>query len=43
VLAFGSETWVLSKFEEAILGVLERKILRATLNLQMTMENKIQQ
>jgi hypothetical protein len=26
VLAFGSETWVLSKFDEAILGVFERKI-----------------
>jgi len=29
VLAYGSETWVLSKFDEVILGVLERKILRA--------------
>jgi len=29
VLAYGSETWVLSKFGEAILGVFERKILRA--------------
>jgi hypothetical protein len=29
VLACGSETWVLSKSEEAILGVFERKILRA--------------
>ena len=29
VLACGSETWVLSKCDEAILGVCERKILRA--------------
>jgi hypothetical protein len=29
VLAYGSETWVLSKSNEAILGVFERKILRA--------------
>jgi len=29
VLAYGSETWVLSKYDEAILGVFERKILRA--------------
>jgi len=29
VLACGSETWVLSKYDEAILGVFERKILRA--------------
>jgi len=29
VLAYGSETWVLSKSDEAILGVFERKILRA--------------
>jgi len=29
VLAYGSETWLLSKCDEAILGVLERKILRA--------------
>jgi hypothetical protein len=29
VLAYGSETWVLSKFDEAILGIFERKILRA--------------
>jgi len=28
VLAYGSETWVLSKCDEAILGVFERKILR---------------
>jgi hypothetical protein len=28
VLAYGSETWVLSKFDETILGVFERKILR---------------
>jgi len=29
VLAYGYETWVLSKSDEAILEVLERKILRA--------------
>jgi len=29
VLAYGSETWVLSKSDEAILGVFERKTLRA--------------
>ena len=29
VLPYGSETWVLSKSDEAILGVIERKILRA--------------
>jgi len=29
VLAYGSDTWVLSKSDENILGVLERKILRA--------------
>jgi hypothetical protein len=29
VLAYGSETLVLSKSDEAILGVFERKILRA--------------
>jgi len=29
VLSYGSETWVLSKSDEAILGVFERKILRA--------------
>jgi len=29
VVAHGSETWVLSKSDEAILGVFERKILRA--------------
>jgi hypothetical protein len=29
VLAYGSETWVLSKSDEIILGVFERKILRA--------------
>jgi len=29
VLAYGSETWVLSKCDEAILGVFERKILIA--------------
>jgi len=29
VLAYGSETWVLSKSDEVILGVFERKILRA--------------
>ena len=29
MLAYGSETWVLSKSDEAIIGVFERKILRA--------------
>jgi len=29
VLTYGSETWVLSKCDEAVLGVFERKILRA--------------
>jgi hypothetical protein len=29
VLASGSEAWVLSKSDEIILGVFERKILRA--------------
>jgi hypothetical protein len=29
VLAYGSETWVLLKSDKAILGVFERKILRA--------------
>jgi hypothetical protein len=29
VLAYGSEAWVLSKSDETILGVFERKILRA--------------
>jgi hypothetical protein len=29
VLVYGSETWVLSKSEKAILGVFERKILKA--------------
>jgi hypothetical protein len=29
VLAYGSETWVLSKSDEARLGVFERKVLRA--------------
>ena len=29
VLAYGSETWVLSKSDKASLGVFERKILRA--------------
>jgi hypothetical protein len=28
VLAYGPETWVLSKSDETILGVFERKILR---------------
>jgi len=28
VLAYGSEIWVLSKSDEVILGVFERKILR---------------
>jgi len=39
VLAYGSETWVLSKSDEAILGVFERKILGAIFDLQMTKEN----
>jgi hypothetical protein len=29
VLAYGSETWVLSKSDEARLGVFERKVSRA--------------
>jgi hypothetical protein len=29
MLAYGSETWVLLKSDETILGVFERKILRA--------------
>jgi hypothetical protein len=29
VLAYGSETWVLSKSNEARLGIFERKVLRA--------------
>jgi hypothetical protein len=29
VLAYGSETWVLSKSDKARLGVFERKVLRA--------------
>ena len=29
MLAYGSETWVLSKSDKAIFGVFERKILRA--------------
>ena len=29
VLAYGSETWVLTKSDEAILGAYERKLLRA--------------
>jgi len=33
VLAYGSETWVLSKSDEAVLGVFERKILRAIFGL----------
>ena len=28
MLAYGSETWVLSKSDDSILGVFERKILR---------------
>ena len=28
-VAYGSETWVLSRSDEAIVGVFERKILRA--------------
>jgi hypothetical protein len=34
-----SETWVLSKSDEALLGVFERKILRAFLDLQMITGN----
>jgi hypothetical protein len=37
VLAYGSEAWVLSKSDETILGVFERKILRA--NFGPTNEN----
>jgi len=33
-LAYGSETWVLSKCDEAILGDFERKILRANFGLK---------
>jgi len=33
VLAYGSETWVLSKSDEARLGVFERKVLRAIFGL----------
>ena len=29
MLAYGSETWVLSKSDEARIGVFERKVLRA--------------
>ena len=29
MLAYGSETWVISKSDKASLGVFERKILRA--------------
>jgi len=39
VLAYGSETWVLSKCDEVILGVFERKFLELFLDLQMTTEN----
>ena len=39
VLAYGSETWVLSKSDEAILEVFERKIWELFLDLQMTTEN----
>jgi len=39
VLAYGSETWVLSKSNEARLKVFERKDLRAILDLQMTTGN----
>jgi hypothetical protein len=45
MLAYGSETWVLSKSDEAILGVLERKILRGIFgptNDNGEVENKIQ-
>jgi len=43
VLAYGSEIWVLSKSDESIVGVFERKTLRAIFDLQMTTDNKIQQ
>jgi hypothetical protein len=33
VLAYGSETWVLSKSDAARLGVFERKVLRAIFGL----------
>ena len=33
------KTWVLSKSDEAVLGVFERKILRGIFDLQMTTEN----
>ena len=39
VLAYDSETWVLSKYDESSLGIFERKILTAILDLQMTMGN----
>jgi hypothetical protein len=34
LLAHGSETWVLLKSDENILGVFERKILKPFLDLQ---------
>jgi hypothetical protein len=39
VLAYGAETWVLSKSDENILKVFERKILRAILDLRMNTGN----
>ena len=39
VLAYGSETWALTKSDKDILGVFERKILRAVLDPQMTTGN----
>jgi hypothetical protein len=40
VLAYGSETWVLLKSDEAILGAFERRILRAFLDLQTKTGNR---
>jgi hypothetical protein len=39
VLAHGAETWVLSKSDENILKVFERKILEPFLDLQMNTGN----
>jgi hypothetical protein len=39
VLAYGSETWVLSKSDEANLGVFERKFLEPLLDPQVTTGN----
>ena len=43
VLARGSETWVLSKCDEAILGIFERKILRAICSVKISEEIAINQ